>query len=98
MNVCKREWTMFGPDKDLGRVGVLLRTSTDEQAQRETIETQRERAKNWLSLRRIDDERVSWYVDDAVSGAIPLHQRPAGSRLVEDIAARLIDTVAVYKL
>jgi site-specific DNA recombinase len=43
-------------------------------------------------------EIVEVYADDGVSGAIPLHERPAGQKLLADAKEGNFDTVLVYKL
>ena len=43
-------------------------------------------------------EVVEPYADDGVSGVIPLHERPAGARLLRDAREGRFQTVLVYKL
>ena len=60
----------------------------------ETIKTQTE------VLARLEDDpgvTVERYVDDGVSGTIPLAERPAGGRLMRDAAAGRFDEFRVYK-
>jgi site-specific DNA recombinase len=38
------------------------------------------------------------YVDDAISGKVPLGQRPAGARLLADMRAKKFSEVVVCKL
>jgi site-specific DNA recombinase len=77
------------------RVAMLLRVSSDDQAERGTIKTQADELR-----RRLANEDgvvvVGEYADDGVSGAIPLEDRPAGARLLADARAGLIDEVWVY--
>jgi len=79
------------------RVAISTRTSSDDQAERGTIQTQAEEIR-----RRLAGEEgvviVGEYADDGVSGTTPLGDRPAGARLLADARAGLIDEVWVYKL
>ena len=59
---------------------VLLRVSSEEQRERQTIATQREFIARWCAKEQIVP--VEWYADDGVSGTIPLDQRPAGAKLL----------------
>jgi site-specific DNA recombinase len=79
------------------RVALYLRVSSDDQAERGTIKTQADEIR-----RRLAGEEgiviVGDYADDGVSGTTPLEDRPAGSRLLADARAGLIEEVWVYKL
>src|SRR5215218_288410 len=75
---------------------VYLRVSTEEQRERQTIETQRQFALRWLEQQGIDSAR--FYVDDGVSGTLPLEDRPAGRRVLEDANAGELASVVVYKI
>src|ERR671917_1222973 len=78
------------------RVALLLRVSSEEQRERETIELQEEFLGQYCAL--YDFEVAEIYKDDGVSGTIPLHERPEGRRLLEDASAGKFDAVLVYKL
>ncbi len=65
------------------RVALYMRTSSDEQR---------------AHARRMGFEVVEPYADDGVSGVIPLHERPAGARLLRDAREGRFQTVLVYKL
>jgi site-specific DNA recombinase len=78
------------------KAAMYLRVSTDEQRKRQTIDTQRAFAERFVSSYAICV--YGWYIDDGVSGTIPLEQRPEGARLLADTSAGKIDTVFVYKL
>src|SRR5918999_399168 len=78
------------------RVALLLRVSSEEQRERETIELQEEFLGQYCGL--YDFEVAEIYKDDGVSGTIPLHERPEGRRLLEDASAGKFDAVLVYKL
>jgi len=78
------------------RTALYARVSTDDQRDRQTIDAQvtalRELAPHWGL------EIVGEYLDDGVSGTLPLEDRPAGFRLAEDARAGSIDLVVFYKL
>src|SRR5215207_3248041 len=78
------------------RVAVYLRVSSDEQRSRETIKTQSVFLENYVSLYSLEVAGV--YSDDGVSGTVPLRERPAGKRLLEDAKAGKFGTVLVYRL
>lgn len=78
------------------RVGLLLRVSSEEQRERETIEIQDGFLKEYCRLYGL--EVADAYKDDGVSGTIPLHERPEGRRLLEDARAGKFETLLVYKL
>ena len=78
------------------RAALYARVSTDDQRERQTIDSQvtalRELAPHW-GLTLVDE-----YLDNGVSGMLPLEERPAGLRLAEDARAGKIDVVVFYKL
>jgi site-specific DNA recombinase len=69
--------------------------SSEEQRERDTVQNQRETAARYFAQHGITD----WleYCDEAVSGTIPLSQRPDGARLLADAAAGLIRVVYVTR-
>ena len=80
----------------LRRVAVYGRVSSEDQRERATIKTQTD------ELARVLDhvpgvERREPYLDDGVSGTIPLAERDAGGRLMRDAAAGRFDELHVYK-
>jgi site-specific DNA recombinase len=64
------------------RIALYLRVSSEEQRNRETIEIQREFLHEYSRLYGLEVAEI--YVDDGVSGTTPLHERPAGRRLLGD--------------
>jgi len=78
------------------RAAVYCRVSGEEQRQSETIENQVDFARNYCGLHGIPI--VDLYKDDGVSGALPLQERPEGSRLLLDAKRGLFDLVLVYRL
>ncbi len=85
-----------GSKSDAGRVALYLRVSSDEQRERQTIETQRAFLGEYCRLYGMEVAEV--YADDGVSGTIPLHERPEGRRLLEDAQAGRFETLLVYRL
>src|SRR5712671_5995967 len=75
---------------------VYLRVSTDEQRERQTIETQREFAEKYCALHSLSVFRV--YSDDGVSGTVPLERRPEGSQILADARLGRFDQLLVYRL
>ena len=72
------------------------RVSSDSQEEKGSIRTQLETAAGYCKLQRITiTER---YLDDGVSGSIPLKERPAGSRLIADVEAGKVDRILIYSL
>jgi site-specific DNA recombinase len=74
------------------KAGVYARVSSDDQAQRGTIATQTDALDRRLASEP-DLEIVARYIDDGVSGTIPMGQRPGGSLLMRDALAGNIDEV-----
>jgi site-specific DNA recombinase len=84
------------PQSNPEPVALLLRVSSEEQRDRETIEIQREFLKEYCRLYGLEITEI--YADDGVSGTIPLHERPEGRRLLEDARAGKFTTLLVYRL
>src|SRR5437764_13423074 len=77
-------------------VAIYARVSTEDQAERQTVQAQLD------FLRKLSDLH-GWpiageYVDDGVSGTIPLDARPDGRRLLADAGAHSFTTVLLYRL
>jgi site-specific DNA recombinase len=85
-----------GPSGTTERIGLYLRVSSEEQKTKETIETQDDFLEEYCKLYRREIAGV--YKDEAVSGTVPMHERPAGRELLEDAKAGKFDVVLVYKL
>src|SRR5215475_15909142 len=77
-------------------IALYMRVSTDEQADRGTIATQRDFLRQFASLYQLPvaDE----YADDGVTGTLPLGKRPEGHRLLQDAEAGRFGCVLVYRL
>ena len=78
------------------RVAVYARTSSDEQAENETIEVQREFLHRYCELHGL--EVAGEYLDDGVTGTIPLAKRPHGARLLHDAKAGTFGGVLFYRV
>jgi site-specific DNA recombinase len=78
------------------RVATYERVSSEDQRERETIKTQTDEIARLLASQP-GVELVGRYVDDGVSGAMPLAERPDGRRVLADAEAGLFDEVWVYK-
>jgi len=79
------------------RVATYERVSSDVQRDRETIRTQSDA----LAQRLQDDPTVkivAAYIDDGVSGTVPMEQRPQGSNLMQAAQARMFDELWVYNV
>ena len=75
---------------------IYIRVSTEEQRERQTIQTQRQFATQYCELHQIPIAAI--YSDDGVTGTLPLSKRPAGRKLLKDARAGRFDTVLFYKL
>ncbi|HJT58432.1 MAG TPA: recombinase family protein [Ktedonobacteraceae bacterium] len=78
------------------KAAMYLRVSTEEQREKQSIETQRTFARSYCASNNISP--YGWYEDDGISGMIPLEQRKDGYRLLADARAGIIDAIFVYKL
>ena len=79
------------------RVATYERVSSEDQRERETIKTQTDEIARHLE-RQPGVALVGRYVDDGVSGTIPLAERPDGRRLLVDAAAGHFEEIWVYKV
>lgn len=78
------------------RVAIYARVSSEDQAERGTIENQIEFAAKYCDLHQL--EVVEWYQDDGVTGTIPLEMRDEGRRLLEDAKAGRFELLLIYRL
>jgi site-specific DNA recombinase len=78
------------------RIAIYCRVSSEDQARRETILTQRQFCQKYAEQAGLDVTGI--YSDDGASGTIPMHERPEGGRLLSDAASGLFDAVLVYKV
>jgi site-specific DNA recombinase len=81
---------------EIQRVALYCRVSTEEQADRKTVDAQLDFLRRWCDLHEIPV--AGEYVDEDWSGTIPLGDRPAGQRLLQDAEARGFGSVLTYRL
>src|SRR5579863_2718522 len=77
-------------------VAIYVRVSTEEQRERQSIATQKEFGARYAQLHQL--AVYEGYADDGVSGTLPLDQRPAGRRILDDARAGKFDQLLVFKL
>ena len=77
-------------------IAIYCRVSSDEQAERGTIDNQKQFAEQYCRLHNLSI--YDYYMDDGITGTMPIHKRPAGQRLLRDAANKCFDTVVFYKL
>src|ERR1019366_6884118 len=76
--------------------GLYLRVSTDEQRERQSIETQREFGQRYCDLHQLSVYEI--FADDGVSGTVPIESRAAGRRVLEAARQGKFDQLLVFKL
>ena len=77
-------------------IAIYARVSTEEQRERQSIETQYELGQSFCKVQNLPVFRV--YGDNGVSGTIPLDRRPEGSQIFRDARLGKFDELLVYKL
>src|SRR4051794_6281807 len=78
------------------RIVLYGRVSTEDQAERQTVQAQLTFLRNWAGL--YDLPIVGEYIDDGVSGTIPLADRAHGGRLLAELPETRPTKVVVYRL
>jgi site-specific DNA recombinase len=78
------------------QIVLYMRVSSEEQADRGTIDAQRDFLRQFASLYQLPI--VNEYTDDGVTGTLPLGERPEGRRLLQDAETRRFGCVLVYRL
>lgn len=78
------------------RVAIYARVSTDEQAERQTIESQLHACREYAA--RQEWEVVAEFRDEGVSGSTPLEERTEGQRLLTAAQDDAFERVLVYRL
>ena len=86
---------MFSPTTP-SRAAVYCRVSSEAQQERQTITTQVDFAKKFCDLNNI--EITETYLDDGVTGTLPLQERPAGAQLLRDAKAGKFKLLLIFKL
>src|SRR5215212_1162526 len=77
-------------------VVIYARVSTEDQAERATIQSQLDFLRRFVDLHSLPV--AGEYVDDGISGTIPLSDRPAGLRLLIDAETGRFGSVLVYRI
>ncbi|KUK53513.1 MAG: Putative DNA recombinase [Desulfotomaculum sp. 46_296] len=82
------------------RFAVYCRVSSEEQAEKGTIEGQVEYAKKYLDLYSPESKEAdcAFYLDEGISGTLPLGERPAGAKMIADAAEGKFEALFVYRL
>jgi len=78
------------------RAVLYARVSTEEQRERQSIETQIDYARQYCQREGLFI--VGVYKDESVSGIVPFEEREAGQSLLEDARKKKFDLVLVYKI
>jgi site-specific DNA recombinase len=81
----------------LRRVATYERVSSEDQRERETIKTQSEALAQGLSSDPTV-QLVARFIDDGISGTIPMGERPQGRRLLQAAEAHEFDDLWVYNV
>jgi site-specific DNA recombinase len=77
-------------------VALYARVSTEDQAERDTVQAQLDFLRRFVELHGL--LVAGEYVDDGVSGAVPLERRPDGQRLLTDAEAGVFGTVLFMRV
>lgn len=77
-------------------VALYCRVSTEDQAERSTIQIQQDFLRNFSKL--YDLTIYQEYIDEGISGTVPLPDRPGGSQLLIDAQYQCFQAVIVYRL
>lgn len=78
------------------RVALYMRVSSEDQAERGTIGAQRDFLRQFATLYSLPVREE--YADDGVTGTLPLPQRPAERRLLDDALSGRFGCVLVYRV
>ena len=77
-------------------VAIYARVSTEEQRERQSIETQYEFGRRFCELHKLPVFRI--FADNGISGTVPLDRRPEGSEILREAQFGKFDQLLVYKL
>src|SRR3954452_6744836 len=92
----KRRPTLAASGATIQAVAICARVSTEDQAERATIQSQLDFLRRFVDLHEIPV--AGEYVDDGISGTVPLDARPNGQRLLTDAEAGGFGAVLVYRI
>jgi site-specific DNA recombinase len=96
MAQAKRRASLAGVQQPELAVAIYARVSTEDQAERATIRSQLDFLRRFVDLHTLPV--AGEYVDDGISGAVPLDERPEGRRLLVDAEAGRFGVVLVYRI
>jgi site-specific DNA recombinase len=77
-------------------VAIYARVSTEEQRERQSIETQYEFGRRFCDFQKLEVYRV--FADNGISGTVPMDRRPEGSEILMEARRGKFDQLLVYKL
>ncbi len=80
------------------RIALYCRVSSDDQKERDTIENQVEILHTFIEMKPDELEFIKEYLDNGISGSIPLEERSKGKQLIKDASKKLFDAVLVWKV
>jgi site-specific DNA recombinase len=92
----KRRTALMASGATNETVALYARVSTEDQAERATIQSQLDFLRRYVSLHELPV--AGEYVDDGISGTVPLAGRPEGQRLLVDAEAGRFGAVLVYRV
>jgi site-specific DNA recombinase len=84
------------PTQQVSHVALYMRVSSDDQAEHGNIDTQRDFLRQFAHLYSLPI--VEEYEDAGITGTLPLSQRPAGRRLLDDAQQGRFGCVLVYRV
>ena len=84
------------PQLATAQVALYMRVSSEDQAERGTIEAQRDFLRQFATLYELSIAEE--YADDGVTGTIALGERPEGRRLLQDAATGRFGCVLLYRV
>ncbi len=73
---------------------IYARVSSEDQAERGTIENQLEFARKYCDLHQL--KVAEWYLDYGVTGTLPSEERPEGARLLSDARDKRFELLLIY--
>jgi site-specific DNA recombinase len=77
-------------------VAIYARVSTEEQRERQSIETQYDFGQRFCDFQKLEIYRV--FADNGISGTVPMDRRPEGSEILREARHGKFDQLLVYKL
>lgn len=78
------------------KVCAYARVSSEDQQERGTIQNQVEFGVKYCDLHGF--KIIKWYLDDGITGTIPLNERPGGKELLKDAKEGFFNLLLVYRI